>query len=179
MDLIIRPISKTDISVIAQLHAQSWRSAYRGILRDEYLAAELEADRVQVWTERLSGAPQEHFGYLAFDAVVPVGFVYACGLHDPVWGTLIDNLHVMPERAGRGIGKLLLQRLGENAKSAYANVGLHLWVFEQNTAARSFYERIGAKKIHRTVLEAPGGGEVAEWLYAWNTVDDLLDGLRA
>jgi hypothetical protein len=50
---------------------------------------------------------------------------------------------------------------------------LYLWVFEANARTRAFYERLGAIVLERAVVEAPGGGSVAEWRYAWPDVNAL------
>jgi GNAT superfamily N-acetyltransferase len=33
-----------------------------------------------------------------------MGFICAFGGHDPIWGSLIDNLHVHPSAKGKGLG---------------------------------------------------------------------------
>ena len=46
----------------------------------------------------------------------------------------IDQLYVLPRAQGRGIGTALLGV----AQSSFAR--LHLWTFQRNARARSFYE---------------------------------------
>ena len=41
-----------------------------------------------------------------------VGFVCAYGTHDPQWGSLIDNLHVLAAHKRTGIGATLMRRAG-------------------------------------------------------------------
>jgi ribosomal protein S18 acetylase RimI-like enzyme len=178
VNTIIRPIDSNDVVAVASVHAASWRSAYRGILRDEFLDGDLVADRVALWAKRLSPLPQENFGYLAFEAEQPIGFAFAFGVHDPHWGTLVDNLHVLPRLKGRGLGKRLLVNLCERANAAHPNAGLYLWVYERNTAARGFYETLGGEPVERAVIQAPGGGEVAEWRYAWPSAKRGLEALE-
>ena len=43
-----------DAQAIAELHAESWRYAYRGALSDEYLSVDIIADRLKLWQHRLS-----------------------------------------------------------------------------------------------------------------------------
>ena len=177
MNPIIRPINSNDIAAVAAVHAASWRSAYRGILRDDFLDGDLDADRVSLWKKRLSPLPQEHFGYLAFEAEQPIGFAFAFSAHDLVWGTLVDNLHVLPHVKGCGLGRRLLAELCAHAHAAHPAAGLFLWVYEQNTAARAFYERFGSEPVERAVIDAPGGGEVAAWRYAWPSANRALEAL--
>jgi GNAT superfamily N-acetyltransferase len=175
---IIRPINGNDVAAVASVHAASWRNAYRGILRDEFLDGALDLDRESLWKERLLPLPRNHFGYLAIEAEQAVGFAFAFGAHDTEWGTLVDNLHVLPSYKGRGLGKRLLASLCEHAYAVQPQAGVHLWVYEQNTAARGFYESIGGEPVERVVIQPPGGGEAAEWRYAWPNAKRVLEALK-
>lgn len=167
----IRPIQPTDVEAVADLHARSWQTAYRGILDDSYLDGPIVAERRAFWREQLARPAADHIGLLALENGAVVGFAFALRDHDPVWGTLLDNLHASPERRGHGIGtQLLLALTGELARSS---AGIHLWAFEGNVRTRRYYERLGAAAIERQEAPAPGGGMVAEWRYAWRSVQDL------
>ncbi|EJK81962.1 GNAT family N-acetyltransferase [Rhizobium rhizogenes] len=72
----------------------------------------------------------------------------------------IDQLYVLPEAQGRGIGTRLL----EVAKAAYPS--LSLWTFQRNVAARHFYEKHG----FLVVDESDGAGneeKEPDVLYKW------------
>lgn len=72
----------------------------------------------------------------------------------------IDQLYVLPEAQGRGIGTRLL----EVAKAAYP--ALSLWTFQRNAAARRFYEKHG----FLVVDESDGAGneeKEPDVLYKW------------
>lgn len=76
-------------------------------------------------------------------------------------GHLLGHLYVEPQAHGRGIGGALL----EQAK-ARRPAGLELWVFQQNTGARRFYERRGFRLVRET--DGAGNEERApDALYAW------------
>jgi GNAT superfamily N-acetyltransferase len=175
---IIRLIDSKDVAAVASVHAASWRAAYRGMLREDFLNGDLDANRAELWKKRLTPLPQEHFGFLAIEAQRPIGFSFAFGAHDARWGTLVDNLHVLPEFKGRGLGRRLLTHLCEQAHAAHPDIGLYLWVYEQNSAARAFYDRLGGECAERAVIEAPGGGEVAEWRYVWPNAKRVLAALK-
>src|SRR5689334_9774394 len=55
--IVYREATRNDIETIAQLHARSWRRAYRGILRDDFLDEGLIHNRRDVWHERLTRPP--------------------------------------------------------------------------------------------------------------------------
>lgn len=158
---------------VAALHAESWRVTYRGAYRDEYLDGDVVQDRMAVWEERLSTPPKNQFVVVAEEDDRVVGFACAYGRHDEEWGTLLDNLHVHPERHGQGTGRRLLSEVVRWCRANYADRGLYLWVLAQNAQARRFYERLGASDRGGDVFEPPGGGQIASRRYAWTTIKEI------
>src|SRR5262245_49924447 len=57
----------------------------------------------------------------------------------------LDHLYVRPDHLGMGIGTALLQ-----VAMSHRPGGLRLWVFQQNTPARQFYERRGFRLLRET-----------------------------
>jgi RimJ/RimL family protein N-acetyltransferase len=51
---------------------------------------------------------------------------------------------------------------------------LYLWVLEANTAARGFYERLGATDVGKGTWSPPGGGAIARRRYAWSSLAPLI-----
>lgn len=178
MSAVVRRITQEDAAVVAAIHAASWRSAYRGILRDEFLDGDLTSNRMSLWEKRLTLIPGNHFGYLATTAEKATGFAFAFGAHDPRWGTQIDNLHVLPDRKGSGVGRQLMAALCQHVELAHPNVGLYLWVYEENRTARRFYDRLAGKPVERLQIETPGGGSAAELRYVWSSAAELLHALN-
>ena len=179
MQTRVRPMSRFDAQAVARLHSESWKSAYRGILRDDYLDTQVQAERGALWETRLAGPTLEAFGFVAEEDGRVVGFAYAVPQHDPTWGTLLDNLHVVPEMKGRGVGRALLRQVCDKQIRHWPADGIHLWVFEENLSARRFYGRLGGEARERAVIQAPGGGQVAEQLYTWASGHALLARLEA
>src|SRR3712207_1638851 len=90
---------------VARIHALSWRSAYRGIYPDDYLDREAFDERRSYWRETLAALnPAESAVFLAEDAGQPTGFACIWWKANPN-GPFLDNLHVLPERKGEGIGR--------------------------------------------------------------------------
>jgi len=174
MSLRIRDLGPDDTPVLARLHTLSWSSAYRGIIPDAWLDEELAADRVAFWQARAEVWPDRAFGLLALDGEQPVGFVFALPGADPTWGTLIDNLHVLPGWKGRGIGRQLMARFATELIDRGDSAGVFLWVYEKNTAARQFYEIVGGKKTEETDYPAPGGGEARIYRMTWSSPEELI-----
>lgn len=170
----LRPIGPADADTVASLHTISWQHAYRGMLRDDYLDHEAPAERQAVWRERLLGGSPAQFGYLALADGRPAGFIFARENGDPAWGTLIDNIHVLPELKGQGIGRLMVAAIGREAQRRCPDAGVFLWVIEQNLAGRGFYTRLGGQFVERAMVAAPDGGEIAELRVAWPSPRALL-----
>lgn len=167
MRSVLYTITAEHIAEIAAIHATSWRSAYRGVLRDEFLQSDLVRNRTELWSRRLLNKPQRHFGFISRVDDRAVGFAFAFGDEDDEWGTQLDNLHVVPEYKGQGIGKQLLSAIATTCVAQCQQPTLHLWVYEANTQAQEFYARLGAQRGERLVIQAPGGGEVPEYRYYW------------
>lgn len=146
----LREGSPADAEAIASLHAESWRTAYRGILPDAYLDGPVLADRRSHWRKALGERTGRDILLVAElpDQQEPAGFiaVWTDGRDGP--GGYIDNLHVRPSLKGSGIGRRLL---GE-AATRLSGQGLdraHLWVFDANRQAYDFYRRLGAQVAER------------------------------
>ncbi|MBI5268002.1 MAG: GNAT family N-acetyltransferase, partial [candidate division Zixibacteria bacterium] len=54
-----RIATPADAPAIAELHAASWRTAYRGVLSDTYLDGNIIDERTAVWHSRLT-SPEPH-----------------------------------------------------------------------------------------------------------------------
>jgi len=173
-EITTRPIVATDAATVADLHTASWRSAYRGMLRDDYLDGDIATERRQVWAERLETPVEANYGFIAEAEAAPVGFVFLLGGADPTWGTLVDNLHVVPAMKGRGIGRRLVEAAAHETLRRFPADRVYLYVFEQNQAARRFYASIGGREVERGIVEPPGGGSQVHWRVAWDDAQQLL-----
>jgi len=151
-ELRLRPATAADAPAIAALHTASWRDAYADILDPAFLAGPIEADRLALWSERLTDPREGQLVHLAEGQDGEVaGFVCAFRDADPRWGSLVDNLHVAPWLRGHGVGETLLRGAASRLAEHGATGGLHLWVFEANTAGLRFYERLGGRVVERIV----------------------------
>jgi GNAT superfamily N-acetyltransferase len=162
-----------DAEAVAKLHAESWRNAYRGAYRDEFLDGDVFDERAEVWRERLCEPRSSQFVLIAEDAAQIAGFACAYGGDDPQWGTLLDNLHVRRALQRQGLGARLVCRVGVWCRAEYPDCGLYLWVLEQNDRARAFYERMGARDRGGARFDAPGGGEIQSRRCAWSTLAEV------
>jgi len=155
VEMITRTAGAEDAGPIARLHAASWRDAYSKILDAEFLAGPIEAERLDFWTHRLAQADARLRVLVALDGEAVVGFTCVIVNDDAIWGSRVDNLHVVPSRRGGGIGERLLKEAAIELAEASEGRGLYLWVFEANTKGRRFYERLGAQTVERSSSQIP------------------------
>jgi RimJ/RimL family protein N-acetyltransferase len=172
----LRPAQAADADAIALVHTRSWRESYRGSFSDAFLDGELPEERIRVWRARLADPPASQLVLLAHEAGQLVGFACACGAHDPRWGSLVDNLHVVREAKRGGIGAALMQETGAWLERAHAGQPVYLLVLEANAAARRFYERIGGRNAGVSTMETHGGAIVRSCRYAWPSPAALRSG---
>ena len=169
-----REATEMDVEAIATLHADSWRRNYRGAYSDEFLDREVFGERRAAWTERLTRpSPLDHTVVAEHEGAI-AGFVHTILDHDPVWGALLDNLHVAKEEQRRGIGTQLMARSAEAVLSRAESAQLHLWVLESNRAAQAFYRTRGAQYAGSEISEPPGGGRIVGLRYVWRDPSILL-----
>jgi GNAT superfamily N-acetyltransferase len=136
----------SDAEAVASLHADSWRKHYRGAYSDAFLDGDVFGDRNAVWTERLHSGNIETETFLAEDSAGLVGFVHTALDADPMWGALLDNLHVLSTHHRQGIGAALMSRSAAFVRTERPESGLYLWALEQNVRAQKFYEAQGGKR---------------------------------
>jgi GNAT superfamily N-acetyltransferase len=166
-DVALRRACRDDADAIADLHAGSWRATYRGAMRDDYLDADVSAERRGVWRERLIAPAANQHVMVAVDGAVLAGFGCAYGADDERFGTQLDNLHVRRDRQGEGIGRDLIAAVAAWCTEHHPDVGLYLWVVEQNVGARRFYERLGAADAGGDVWRPPDGSTVPVRRCVW------------
>jgi GNAT superfamily N-acetyltransferase len=176
----IRPALPSDAPAIAALHAESWRVTYRGILRDDFLDGPVFQDRRVVWETRLSEVPAPDTRLVS--VIEHGGTVHAfIGVFldvDPQWGALVDNLHVVPERKGHGLGRRLMAEAAAWVLQRRPASRLHLWVLEMNVEACGFYEHLGGTVTERRIHEAPDRSQVPAARYGWTDLQTLTAGHR-
>jgi GNAT superfamily N-acetyltransferase len=179
-DLRFRLAVPSDAEAVAAVHADSWRRHYRGAYSDEFLDGDVQTDRLSVWSERLREPDDASLTIVADDGDGLVGFAHSVFEADPRWGALIDNLHVVYAKKRRGIGSRLLSLTARPVLER--GTGLYLWVLEQNSDARAFYEARGGRCVERALVPPPGGmtcrltGTPFGLRYAWSDPAVLLGG---
>ena len=129
LDLTLRPATVADVAGIAAVHVSARRAASMPPLAHpeddvrRWLDGRLRANDT-VWAAEADGVV---VGYARFTK------------------TWLDDLYVVPEVAGQGIGSALLDLVKQQRPDGFC-----LWVFEMNTPAHDFYVRRGFVELERT-----------------------------
>ena len=173
----IRRQNRADsVEAIARVYVKGWQNAYRGLLPD----AALDGLTTARWTTRLAvgGRITSLVAVEAGGGIV--GTSSFCAARDERmrgWGEIV-SLYLLPEYAGRGLGRGLL----EAASSALRAAGfgdIYLWVLEGNANARAFYEHCGFRPDGGAQDDTIGDGDVRELRYvlrAGNEIRRRMDG---
>jgi GNAT superfamily N-acetyltransferase len=120
----------------------------RGLAEYERLAHECVATEADL-TRSLFGERPEAEVLLAYDEGEPVGFALFCHSYSTFLarrGLWLEDLFVLPERRGRGIGMALLTELARIAVARECG-RMEWWVLDWNESAIGFYRKLGARPM--------------------------------
>ena len=127
-----------DRAEISRVYEESWKTAYKGIIPQEYLDSIPEGG----WASGLD-QPSRHTLLCTCEGriVGTASFSKSRFEHLPSSGEII-SIYFLPEYTGRGYGKALLNAaINELQQMGFYDI--FLWVLEENLPARGFYEKIG------------------------------------
>ncbi len=167
-------MSLDDADAVAQLHAASWRVAYRHVLSESYLATAIDADRRDVWASRLRSADENAFGLMVDADSHSAAFAYVSRPSDPSYGNLLENIHVSARVTRHGVGRHLFVAVCQEIIRRDWSCALHLWVYDTNTGARRFYDALGGVRVGDGLRDAPDGQRIPAGRYYWSDIRVLL-----
>ncbi len=107
---------------------------------------------LDIWTPQLTFSPQyfeENEGWVAEMGEGPIGFYT---LQEENGHACLENLWVLPEFIGKGIGKALFLHAAELARQR----GYKLLQLETDPNAAGFYEKMGMHKVNEHRYELDG-----------------------
>jgi ribosomal protein S18 acetylase RimI-like enzyme len=168
---MIRPALQDDAAAIARVHVAAWRSSYRGLLADDFLASLSEAGYTDRWRRVIGdGAsrvlvvdePEEIVGFASGgrERAGEAGFegeLYA--------------IYIVAESQRKGHGRELVRTMA----AALREQGLRdmiVWVLRDNAPAREFYERLGGTYVRSQPITI-GADTLEEVAYGWRRLDDI------
>ena len=176
MPLLIRPAHISDAEGIARVHVDSWRTAYPGIVPDDYLANMSYEQHSGVWEIILSEADETKPNYVAVDdngVVVGFGGGGPERSGDPDLDSELYVLHLLEDSQRRGVGRRLVMSVASNL-ARNGMVSMFVWVLEQNRPACLFYEALGGLPVREQEISI-GGVTLAEIGYGWPDIGPLSE----
>lgn len=141
-------VTPQNLMQAARVHAESWRESHQGFCSLDFVAAHTPQRQADYLARELEQG-KELFMLVLEE---PVGLV-------SVWGNLIENLYVLPDRQRQGYGSSLLDFAISRCAGAPT-----LWILSNNHRARSFYEKHGFRFTGRTHPLSGGLSEREMWL---------------
>ncbi|MBR4579967.1 MAG: GNAT family N-acetyltransferase [Lachnospiraceae bacterium] len=137
----IRYINKNDDkNAISRIYEESWKTAYKGIVPQDYLDSIPEGR----WVNNLEKPGWNTLVCLENGSYIGTSsFCKSRFKEYPEEGEII-SIYFLPEYWGKGYGRKLFEAvLNELKKQGFKTV--YLWVLEDNKRARRFYESLGLK----------------------------------
>ncbi|RAR43553.1 GNAT family N-acetyltransferase [Paenibacillus sp. MDMC362] len=169
----IRHANDQDAEGIANVHVNSWKTTYKGIVDDSFLENLSAADRIEGWRRKLANMPEDEqllviadevgqiYGFMSYGTereqkISDVGELYA--------------IYLLEEIQGMGWGRELFARLKEFLqKKGYRS--LLVWVLEGNSAEH-FYKHMGGQERRRKEIVI-GGKTHTEVALLWSSIDRI------
>jgi ribosomal protein S18 acetylase RimI-like enzyme len=183
--IAIRRARPADAAAIGAVHVATWRSAYAGVLPDEYLSG-LSALRhasgyQQAIADRRDGhalfvavasGPDAPPGHDGREGGMVVGFVSGGRARRPGFGDgEVETLYVLDDFRDCGVGRRLMRAMAAHL-AAVGCRSVMLWVLEANPT-RWFYQRLGGRPVARESI-AFAGQSLDQLAFAWDPIDTLL-----
>lgn len=165
----VRAARPEDAEAIARVHVASWRTTYKGIVPEEYLAGLDEGERALEWKEWLTRPVRVYVAELDGEVV---GFVGGGAIREPLAGCDGELLvfYLLERAQRRGIGTSLLRSLAAGLR-ADGFKSMAVWVLALNPAV-GFYARAGAELVVTKETEI-GGVMLQDLALAWPDLEQI------
>ena len=167
----IRAATADDVTAMAKVRIDTWRSAYAGIVPSDHLES-LSYDRTaEGWRSGIfaSGSP-DLAAFVAEEADGQIAGIAICGPAEGLEGKGTGQVHVLyvlPGFQRRGVGRSLMQRCGRHLVSrGYGS--LVVWVLKDNPY-REFYEGLSGVQAGEKLVEI-GDASLVEVAYEWSEI---------
>ncbi len=171
--MIIRKAKISDIPKIAKVHVDTWKTAYKGIISDEYLQ-----NLSYKWSENafLTIIKKQNHEITCFIAEGESGKIVGFAIggiersNNPKFKGELWGIYVATEHQRKSIGKSLVFAVVEKLLNLNINSML-VWVLKDNPY-RAFYESLGGLLIGEKPIKI-GKDELIEVAYGWEDIRRL------
>lgn len=138
----VRKAAVDDAADISRIYAQSWKTAYKGVVPQAFLDDLKEDNWVPMFRRSLEDG--SICALMICDGEEAVGCAAFGRSRDeklPGWGEIV-SIYLLPNYFGRGYGEALLKGAVDVLKQQ-GHRHIYLWVLRENDRARRFYEKHG------------------------------------
>ena len=172
----IRRAEAADAAAIAQVRVESWRTTYRGLIPESYLAGMSVEQSAALWRRVLTAPPNATSVFVAEDDAGVCGFASGLMLAEPRFelDAELSAIYLRADRQRAGIGCRLFTAVAAAQRSQGAT-GMLTWVIAGNRAARNFYERLGGELLVTQPFQWDGM-DLVEAGYGWRDLTALATG---
>jgi GNAT superfamily N-acetyltransferase len=170
----IRAAYPSDAAAIAKVHVDSWRTTYRGIVPDDFLAALSYEQRERMWRGILSLSSRSSFVYVAEDSGGQiVGFASGGPVRDTDsdYTSELYAIYLLQDYQRHGLGRQLIATVVQQLTRA-GMPSLLVWVLADNPARR-FYETLGGQYVYDKQVSI-GNAQLVEVAYGWRNARLLV-----
>jgi GNAT superfamily N-acetyltransferase len=157
MGIYIRNAREEDAIILGSIYSQSYRAAFKGIIPDNILEGVFSPEKRAegLHKEILEGAPTNA---VLFDEDKPVGLLtYGKPKDEEAEDDAVEiwRIYLLPSYWGQNLGAPLMNwGIDEIKGKGYKKITL--WVLEENSRARRFYEKLGFVFSGTTRIINPG-----------------------
>ncbi len=141
----IRRAEPQDAAAIADVHHDSWRGAYAGIIPHKALTSMINRRGAKWWADAIRRAASVLVIELGGEVVGYATLGRNRARELPQQGEIYE-LYVRPEYQGIGLGTRLFTAARQKL-STHGLSGLVVWALEENVNAVEFYARAGGRDI--------------------------------
>ena len=149
-----------DLEAIGEIYAQSWKTAYCGIVPQNYL----DGLHGGMWAGVLSDSQYDAF--VVCEDGKYIGASSICAARDEAmagYGEIV-SIYLLPEYFGKGYAAPLFNHV-VNALLEKGYKDMYLWVLQENARAQKFYEKQGFSKHGDTLSFEIEGKEITDIRY--------------
>lgn len=174
MEISVREAVPADAAALARVHVDTWRTAYAGILPDEFLAGLSYLNSESNWSQALTAIrPGESVLVAETAAGAIVGFANGAPEResDPLFRGEIYSIYLLAAYQRMGVGRRLFTALAQRLRQDGLESFL-LWVLKDNLPARRFYEALGGTYLAEKTITI-GESDLIEVSYGWRDIADI------
>ncbi|GIU16992.1 MULTISPECIES: GNAT family N-acetyltransferase [unclassified Shewanella] len=140
MEIILRDAVQDDVQQLAQIHVNSWKSTFSGLMPDKYINGYTLSSRVNEWQSVIHS--RSEIVVVAERGGIVIGFMSYRVNPENLATIELCKLYLCPSAYGQRFGSKLLNHLKLSAQ-AQGMKAISLYVLDSNKVAINFYSKHG------------------------------------